>query len=100
MDRWSGCSDCRVNVTDAVDEIATENDDCYRAGDPPVRAVGRYEPFIESFLRVTWCDRLQKWGTFHVRPLRLGVMRENASCLEAFLNGQYKLITSLMIDVF
>ena len=98
MDRWSGCSDCRVNVTGAVDEIATEKDDCYRAGDPPVRAVGRYEPFIESFLRVTRCDWLQKWGTFHLRPLRLGW--ENASCLEAFLNGQYKLITSLMIDVF
>jgi hypothetical protein len=100
MDRSSGCSDWRVNVTNAVDEIATENDDCYRAGNHPVRAMGRYEPFVGSFLRVAWCNWLRNWGTFHVRPLRLGVMRENASCLEPFPSGQYKLLTSLMIDEF
>jgi hypothetical protein len=63
----------------AVDEITTENDDCYRACYRPVRAAGRYEPFVGSFLRVTWCNWLHNWGPLLVRPLRLGVIMENAS---------------------
>ena len=31
-----------------------------------------------QFFRVTWGNWLHNWGAFHVRPLRFGVMRENA----------------------
>jgi hypothetical protein len=47
--RGDSGSACGAAVTNGVDEISTENDDCYGTGDGPVRATVRSEPFVKPF---------------------------------------------------
>jgi hypothetical protein len=90
---------CGVAVTAVVDEITTENDDCDRTGDSPVRAAVRSEPFVKPFAPlVPAVPKHRRAG--HDRCSCFVAIMENTIGRELFPRAQNLRLTSLMLAKF
>jgi hypothetical protein len=86
-------------VAIVVNEVTTQNDDRYGAGDAPVRAAVRSEPFVQPFVRRLLLTPNSRAGA-HVHFSFFVVMRENALVCELFRCGRSYRLTSLIPGKF